>query len=134
MVSRRVSALRVPINSIAILASLIEFGRVIRADLGVTRVFTKNDGLLVLSVVEAGPADRAGIRPIRMRVINDGGFRYRQLDPDTADLIVAIDGKRVRNVDELLTEVESHTPGQAVQVTVIRDGERLDIPVTLGES
>ena len=40
-----------PINSIKrILGSLIEHGRVIRADLGITRVFATNEGLLVLSV------------------------------------------------------------------------------------
>jgi S1-C subfamily serine protease len=125
----------VPINSIKrILGPLIEYGRVIRADIGITRVFTTSEGLLVLAVVENGPADRAGIQPIRMRVVNYGGVRYRRLDPDTADLIVGIDGKRVRNVDDLLTEVEKHAPGHTVTVRVVRGGQSLDIPVKLGQS
>ena len=49
----------VPINAIArIIKPLIEHGRVIRADLGMTRVFTTNEGLLVLGLVEDGPAER----------------------------------------------------------------------------
>jgi S1-C subfamily serine protease len=125
----------VPINSIVrILKPLIEFGRVIRADLGVTRVFTTNEGLLVLSLAEGGPAEAAGIEPIRARIYRYGGMPVRRLDPETADLIIAVDGKRVRNVDELLTEVESHAPGDVVTVTVIRGGRAKDIPVTLGRS
>src|SRR6185437_1405911 len=88
----------VPINAIQrILKPLIEHGRVIRADLGVTRVYTTGQGLLVLEVAERGPADRAGIRPIQVKILRYGGALVRRLDPDSADLIVAIDHKRVRN-------------------------------------
>jgi S1-C subfamily serine protease len=125
----------VPINSIVrILKPLIEQGRVIRADLGITRVFTTSEGLLVLTEAEDGPAERAGIRPIRARTIRYGPRVFSRLDPETADMIVAVDGKRVKNVDELLTEVESHAPGQVVTVTVIREGRAKDIKVTLGRS
>src|ERR1017187_779905 len=45
----------VPINSIArILDQLIENGRVIRADLGITRVYSTGEGLLVVALVEGG--------------------------------------------------------------------------------
>ena len=58
----------VPINSIArILDQLIQNGRVIRADLGITRVFATREGLLVVNLVEGGPAEQAGIQPIRVR-------------------------------------------------------------------
>jgi S1-C subfamily serine protease len=125
----------VPINAILrILKPLIEYGRVIRADLGITRVFKTNDGLLVLGLAEGGPAERAGIRPIQTKVVRYGAVLFRRLDPDSADLLVAIDGKRVRSVDELLTEVESHGPGQVVKVKVIRAGRTIEIPVKLGQS
>ncbi len=101
----------VPINAIVrIVKPLIEHGRVIRADLGVTRVFATSKGLLVLSVAEGGPADRAGIEPIKTQIVQYGGMRFRRLDPETADVIVAIDGKQVNNVDELLTQVEVAHP------------------------
>ncbi len=125
----------VPINAIVrIIRPLIEQGRVIRADLGVTRVLATNKGLLVLSLAEGGPADRAGIQPIRTRIDHYGGIRFRRLDPDTADVIVAVDAKRVTNVDELLTQVEAHAPGEVARVTVLRDGRLVDVMVTLGQS
>ena len=86
-----------------LLSALIENGRVIRADLGISRVYSTGEGLLVLSVTEDGPAERAGIRPIQVRVERLGqGFIRRSLDPDSADLIVAIEHKRVKTVEELL--------------------------------
>src|SRR5271165_2575897 len=53
----------VPINAITrILRPLIENGRVIRADLGIS-VYATDDGLLVMAVVDGGPAEQAGIQP-----------------------------------------------------------------------
>jgi len=126
----------VPINSIArILPQLIENGRVIRADLGITRVFASGKGLLVVALAEGGPAERAGIQPIRMKVVQLApGSIFRTPDPDSADLIVAVEHKRVRTVEELLTEVEKHRPGETIRVTVVRDGKPIDIPVRLGQS
>ena len=125
----------VPINAVQrILKSLIENGRVVRADLGVTRAFSTSEGLVVLGVAEGGPAEAAGIRPIRARLYRYGGSLVKRLDPSTADLIVAVDGKPVRNVDELLTEIEAHAPGETVSVTVVREGKTVDVPVVLGQS
>jgi S1-C subfamily serine protease len=125
----------VPISAIKrILKPLVEHGRVIRADIGITRVFTTNEGLLVLGVTEGGAAERAGIRPIRMKVVRYGAALVQRPDPDSADILAAIDGKRVRNVEELLTEVEARAPGDVVRVTVIRDGRTIEVPVTLGRS
>jgi S1-C subfamily serine protease len=126
----------VPINAVSrILPQLIANGRVIRADLGITRVYASGRGLLVVALVEGGPADQAGIQPIRIKVEQIApGFIRRTLDPDSADLIVAIEHRRVRTVEELLTEVEKHRPGETIRVTVIRDGEPMDIPVRLGQS
>src|SRR5262249_6428082 len=125
----------VPINGITrILKPLIECGRIIRADLGITRVFPTNQGLVVLGLVEGGPAERAGIQPIKTKVVRYGFTPYRRLDPESADVIVAIDGTRVKNVDELLTEVEAHAPGDVVKVTVLRAGKLVNVLVKLGQS
>jgi S1-C subfamily serine protease len=126
----------VPINSISrILRQLIENGRVVRADLGIAKVYATGDGLLVMSIVEGGPAERAGVQPIRIKVERIApGFVRRSLDPESADLIVAVDHARVRTVEELLTEVEKHRPGEQVRLTVIRDGKPMDIIVLLGQS
>ncbi|MDR3620001.1 MAG: trypsin-like peptidase domain-containing protein [Paludisphaera borealis] len=126
----------VPINSIArILKPLIEDGRVVRADLGVTRFYATDEGLLVLALAEGGPAEQAGIRPIQVKLERVGpGFMRRSLDPDSADLIVAVDHKRVKTLDELMTEVEKHQPGQSARITVVRDGKPMDVVVQLGKS
>jgi S1-C subfamily serine protease len=125
----------VPIHPISrILKQLTENGRVIRADLG-AQLYATGEGLLVVSVTEGGAAERAGIRPIRVRVERLGpGFIRRTVDPSTADLIVAIEHQRVFTLDELLTEVEKHQPGDVIRVTVIRDGRALDIKAELGQS
>ncbi len=126
----------VPINPITrILGQLIQNGRVTRADLGISRVFATDEGLLVLTLVEGGPAEQAGIEPIRVRAEQLApGIVRRFLDYESADLIVAVEHRRVHTVDELLTEVEKHQPGQTVRITVVRNGKPTDIPVRLGRS
>ncbi len=123
----------VPINAInRILKPLIETGHVVRADLGLRRVFTTEDGIYLIDLVEGGPADRAGLRPIQVVVERFGQFYRTRPDPDSADRIVAIDGKPVRSVDELLGLVEAHQPGEKAIVTVVRNGKKRDVPVVLG--
>jgi S1-C subfamily serine protease len=126
----------VPINGIRrILDQLIRDGHVTRADLGIARFLATTKGLLVVSLVKGGPAERAGIHGVQVRVEQLApGFVRRSIDPDTADLIVAVDHNRVRTLEELLTEVEKHQPGEVVRITVVRDGNPMDIRVQLGQS
>jgi S1-C subfamily serine protease len=125
----------VPINAIKrILRPLIEEGHVTRADLGLTRVYRTADGLLVLGVVEGGPAEDAGIRAIQVKRYRFGNYVTTKPDPESADLIVAIDGKPVKTYEDLLTEVEAHAPAEKVVVTVIRKGKKVEVPVKLGRS
>jgi 2-alkenal reductase len=47
---------------------------------------------------------------------------------------VAIDGYELRDFDDLIAYLVRETEvGQEVILTIIRDGETLDVPVTLGE-
>jgi S1-C subfamily serine protease len=86
-------------------------------------------------MTEGGPAERAGLQGPRY---NDEriapGIIRRTIDHDSADLIVAIDNKRIRTADELLTEVEKHQPGDVIKVGVVRDRKPMNISVRLGES
>ncbi len=125
----------VPINGIRrILDQLIQHGRVIRPDLGIRRYLATGKGLLVVSMVDGGPAEQAGIQGVKVRVEQGPGFIRRSIDPDSADLIVAVEHHRVFTLEELLTEVEKHQPGDVVRVTVVRDGKPMDINVRLGQS
>lgn len=125
----------IPINTIKrILAPLIQQGRIIRADLGITKVFTGEQGLMIVELEDDGPAAHAGLRPIRVIVERNGPFMSRRLDPSAADVITAVDDHPVRNADELLTRVEEHKPGDIAVLSVIRDGKSIKVPIRLGES
>ncbi|MCG8585923.1 MAG: trypsin-like peptidase domain-containing protein, partial [Pirellulales bacterium] len=128
----------IPINMIArIVPQLIEVGRVVRPDIGIERVYETDAGLLIASVDEDGPAEQAGLsgfRIVRERVRRGPVVYERQrIDRSSADLISAIDGRPVRSVDDLLTVIEEKRPGDTVEVTLIRDGNRQTAKVTLGE-
>ena len=46
-------------------------------------------------------------------------------------MIVAIDGRKMESVDQLLDELEQHEIGSSVQLTVLRDGKEHKVAVTL---
>jgi S1-C subfamily serine protease len=88
---------------------------------------TTYKGAYVLSIVEGGPADQAGIQggdiPTSFNDLQAGG-----------DLIVAFDGKPVDTYDEMLSYLlTTKSPGDTVVLTVLRDGQPMDMTVTLGE-
>jgi S1-C subfamily serine protease len=127
----------IPVSTIRrVTPQLLEHGRVIRADIGITRVFQTEKGLLIVTTAKGGPAERAGLQGFRIvRKENRRGpfvFTEQHIDPESADLIVAINGEKCRTVDELLTAVETRRPGDEVLVTVIRQGRELQVPVVLG--
>lgn len=115
----------VPINMArAVMDQLIKHGKVIRGWLGVsiqnvTESIQKafklpvDYGALVGDVVENSPAEKAGIK--------------------SGDVILEIDGKRVRDIDFLRNEVASRAPGTKVELKIYRDGKERTVTVELGE-
>jgi S1-C subfamily serine protease len=93
-----------------------------RFDLGTPR------GALVATVEPDSPAEDAGIEG------SSGSASYEGLDVSTGgDVIVAIGGARVRgsaDVARILTD--RYLPGDTVAFTVLRDGERRTVELTLG--
>jgi S1-C subfamily serine protease len=86
-------------------------------------------GALIDEVTPGTAAGRAGLR---------GGNREVEVMGTTVnaggDIIVAIDGYKLRDFDDLIAYLVRETEvGQEVTLTVIRDGEELEIPVILGE-
>ncbi|HUG34262.1 MAG TPA: trypsin-like peptidase domain-containing protein [Anaerolineales bacterium] len=101
------------------------------SDLGLAEVealgLPQFTGAYVVTVVPGGPAEQAGIlagdQASSIEGLNAGG-----------DLIVAFDGKPIRTFDELLSYlITSKSPGDTAVLTVLRDGQSVDITVTLGE-
>jgi membrane-associated protease RseP (regulator of RpoE activity) len=48
------------------------------------------------------------------------------------DIVVEFDGRPVRTTDGLSSYIDHAAPGQLVNVTVVRDGQRVAIPVKMG--
>lgn len=78
-------------------------------------------GVLVWDVVPGSGADKAGIQPT---VRTAKGM-------DWGDLIIAIDGQTIEESAELFEFLESKSAGDVVRLTVLRDRERKEVPVTL---
>lgn len=112
-----------------VVPQLITNGRIVRPDLGITRVQETENGVLIASLVEGGAAERAGLRGFRFvrQQQQRGAFVYERtvVDRDYADMIVAIDSVPVRTVDDLLTETEKHQPGEEVEVSFVRQGKTI---------
>ena len=77
--------------------------------------------MLIAGVLENSPAAKAGLKPLEV----DHG----RVHP--GDVIVELDGKPVARTSDLFALLETHKPGDTVTLTVLRDGKRQDVPVTL---
>jgi S1-C subfamily serine protease len=85
-------------------------------------------GVLVQTVVQGGPAAKAGLQ---------GGNRQVRIE-DTfmatgGDIILAIDGVSVQDMDDLIVYLADTSVGQRVTLTVLRNGRQQRIEVRLGE-
>jgi S1-C subfamily serine protease len=85
-------------------------------------------GVLVEQVTSGGPAANAGLKAgttqttVDGNTINTGG-----------DIVIAINGARIRNSDDLSTYLEENTlPGQTVSLAIIRNNQTMNISVVLG--
>ncbi len=87
-------------------------------------------GALVATVVEDGPAARAGVRGGTETAEVSG---YPNPIPTGGDIIVRIDNVPVHGMDDIITYLQRTHVGQQVMLTVIRDGKEMTIPVELGE-
>ena len=78
-------------------------------------------GAYLLSVTPDGPAARAGLVAANSQTGRGG------------DLITALDGEPIREFADLNGYLVFHThPGQEIQVTILRNGEQLTLPLVLG--
>ena len=76
-------------------------------------------GILVVSVLEGGPASEAGLKG---QDIGEG------------DLITRVDGFEIRDFEDLLTYITGETSvGQTITLSVLRDSQQIEVPVELSE-
>jgi S1-C subfamily serine protease len=131
----------IPINAARrSLEQLVETGTVRYAWLGVsTQTVTASvadelelafaGGAAIQMVVPGSPAAKAGLRA-GSDVVRVEGLEFAR----GGDVVVAIDDRPVRTTEELVRIVGGELyPGEQVEFTVVRDGERVVVPVVLGE-
>ncbi|MCA9933295.1 MAG: trypsin-like peptidase domain-containing protein [Ardenticatenaceae bacterium] len=83
---------------------------------------SQTQGAYVLTVTSGSPAARAGLVAANLNTGKGG------------DLVIAIDGQTVNNFSDLNSYLVFHANvGDTVDVVVLRDGETVVLPLTLGE-
>ena len=103
---------------------LIETGEVVRGYLGVliqpltselaeSFGLEKSRGILIAQVNEGSPAAKAGLKQ--------------------GDVIVSFQGKPVTDVGDFRNRVSLTAPGKTETLSIMRDGKRRDVNVTIGE-
>ena len=119
------SAFAIPINTVRqIAAELIEHGTVTRGWLGVS-----------IQEIDSGLAKKLGLdKPMGAlinRVFNDTPAEESGLQK--GDIIVAINGETIKNVNYLRAVIAMYKPTTTVSISILRDGQTQDISVTLSE-
>jgi S1-C subfamily serine protease len=130
----------VPVNTVKrVVPSLIATGRYDDPWLGISGLSITSivaealdlpveQGILLQEVVPEGPADRAGLR---------GSYQQTEIDegplPTSGDIIAAIDGVEVRDMDDLIVYLAETTVGQTVTLDIIREGEKQSVDLILEE-
>jgi S1-C subfamily serine protease len=82
-------------------------------------------GVAVVSVDERGPARDAGVRAATTP--DDADV------PRGGDLIVAVGGREVRDMADVSLAVSSRAVGASLEMTVLRDGRRVDLSLVLAD-
>ncbi len=129
----------IPVNTAKkIIPQLIERGRVSRPWIGITGQDINEEladllrlpsaGILVARVEKGSPAERAGIRGGKDSVMI-GNLRIIM----GGDMIVAVNGKTLKNMDQIVEEIESREIGDTIELTIIRDKKKRTVKVKLEE-
>ncbi len=72
-----------------------------------------NGGVTISNVVAGSPAEQAGLK--------------------IGDTITSVDGKSIKNGDELVADIASRKPGSKVELGLIRNGKKQDASVTVAD-
>ena len=79
----------------------------------VNRIYGFKNGVLVQEVKAGGPAEKAGLK--------------------AGDIITTIDGRSIKDGDDLVNEIASRRPGSSVRLGLLREGKPTDATVTIGD-
>ena len=129
----------IPIDRIKrIVPELIEHGRIVRADIGITHVMETETGLVIVRLVPDGSADRAGLQGFRHVVQRrrQGPVIYETetIDRSHADRILEVNGQPMRSGVQFRDKIWEYRQGDVIQITILRDDRQMEVPVTLGSN
>jgi serine protease Do len=79
----------------------------------VGRMYDFKGGVLVQAVAPGGPSDKAGLKP--------------------RDIIISIDGRPIKDGNDLVEEIANRHPGSSVRIGYMRDGKHADTTVTIAD-
>lgn len=79
-------------------------------------------GVLIWRVQPGGSAANAGLR---------GLVQTEDGDVELGDIIIAIDGEKIGNSDDMNRVLERHKVGESVNVEIMRQGRRMTVPMRL---
>lgn len=84
-------------------------------------------GVLVVQIVEGGPAEEAGLK---------GSYKSVEINGETiligGDIITAIDGENVATSQDVKDIIASHAAGDDITLDILRDGESMQLLLTIG--
>lgn len=89
------------------------FGQTITQELAAEKKLSVDSGVLVVKILETGPARRAGIVP--------------------GDVIIGMDNKEINAMDELISKVRERKVGASVILTIVRQGQNRQVTIVLSE-
>ena len=97
--------------------------KVTRGSIGITfqpdlpsavgRVYGFKSGVLISSVTPGGPGDKAGLKP--------------------GDIIVSIDGRSIKDGDDLVNDIAVRKPGSSAKLGILRGGKDQTATVIIGD-
>jgi S1-C subfamily serine protease len=122
----------IPVDTVNRVATeLIQNGRSLRPDLGVKlyderrlRQARYDRGVMIDRVLKGGAADRAGLRGVV--------YGPRGVPQGPGDLIVAINGQPVNDVEDYERVVRDLKVGEQARVKFVRATTEMELPVTVG--
>ena len=115
-----------------VVPQILQTGQVRRPKLGISKRDVEafrnqvdlpvSDGVLILQVARGSGAAAAGLRGLQL---TENG------DAELGDIILGINGEKVANSDDLFRALDKHQVGDTVQVQILRNRQRITVPVRL---
>ena len=102
-------------------------GQDINPDLAKIRNLNHSKGFLIVTVIPDSPAEMAGLKGVsEIEKIDNKEY------PKDGDIIISVDGKEVRKISDILIHLqEEKSVGDEMILGIIRNGEQIDIILTL---